>query len=206
MTSKKQYKYVGIISIGLMTSLVIITVMKKADKNHRENNEEVYVESFSKDHYEESEYDKFLQEKVQEKLENGNNSNESYEPIGIDLGSGTIVLDDENYITKLNELNRNIDKYVGRKISYEGFVHRVFNEKGEEGYVVARYYEQEHNKIFHTTIMGLNAMYDGSWPEGDTWVQVDGIVGKGMFNHQEVPSIIVENLIIKAEGQRRVFN
>lgn len=207
MAVKKQYKYVGIIGATLLAGLVIAISIKKEDKFIAESNEEGYVESVTKDNYEESDYDKFLQNKVQEKLEFGNNTaNEVYEPASIDLGSGFIILDDKNYITKLNELNRNIDKYIGREISYEGFVHRVLNEQGEEGYVVARYYEQEHNKIFHTTIMGLNAVYEGSWPEVDTWVQVDGIVGKSMFNGQELPSIIIENLIIKAEGQRRVFN
>lgn len=209
MAVKKQCKYVGIIGATLLAGLVIAISIKKEDKFIVESNEEGYVESVREDNYEESNYDKFLQNKVQEKLELVNNTaNEVYEPAtaSIDLGSGIIILDDKNYIRKLNELNRDIDKYIGREISYEGFVHRVLNEQGEEGYVVARYYEQEHNKIFHTTIMGLNAVYEGSWPEADTWVQVDGIVGKSMFNDQELPSIIIENLIIKDEGQRRVFN
>ncbi len=157
------------------------------------SSEKTHVNNEVQDNNEESEYDRFIQSKFNEKMIlEGDNKNESYMQNSIDLGAGVIVLENNNYITKLNEINRSIDNYVGRKISYEGFVYKILNEQNEESYVVARYYEQEHNRIFHTTVMGLKRVYNGQWPAVDTWVKVEGMIRKAEFNGQELPLLVLK--------------
>lgn len=207
MVMKKQHKYFVII-VTIIVVMLAVDIIKKENKIIQVSNEKTHVNNEVQDNNEESEYDRFIQSKFNEKIIlEGDNENESYMQNSIDLGAGVIVLENNNYITKLNEINRSIDNYVGRKISYEGFVYKIVNEQNEESYVVARYYEQEHNRIFHTTVMGLKGGYNGQWPAVDTWVKVEGMIGKAEFNGQELPAVIIENLtVMDTEGQRRVYN
>ena len=200
-------KYIGIMGLALVAAIVIIGYTKK---------DEYIVEADKDDVYVEDEYEKFLQEKVLPNMimnneiqgcELGKQDNQELVHEEIDLGQGIIELgDDEGFIENLDELHINLNKYAGREISFEGVIYKI-EEAENPIYVIGRYFEEAHEEHSHENFFGLQGVYEGQWPAVDTWVKVEGMIGKAEFNGQELPAVIIENLtIMDTEGQRRVYN
>lgn len=200
-------KYIGIMGLALVAAIVIIGYTKK---------DEYIVEADKEDVYVEDEYEKFLQEKVLPNMimnneiqgcELGKQDNQELVHEEIDLGQGIIELgDDEGFIENLDELHINLNKYAGREISFEGVIYKI-EEAENPIYVIGRYFEEAHEEHSHENFFGLQGVYEGQWPAVDTWVKVEGMIGKAEFNGQELPAVIIENLtIMDTEGQRRVYN
>lgn len=114
----------------------------------------------------------------------------------IDLGQGIIELgDDEEFVEKLDELHINLNEYVGREVSYEGVIYKIEDEENPI-YIVGRYFEETHGDHSHENFFGLQGLYEGQWPEEDTWVKVKGTVAKSNFNGEELPAIKIKELVV----------
>lgn len=193
----KNKKYVGIIGLALVAAIVIFGYIKKDEYIVEANKEEVSAED---------EYEKFLQEKVLPDMIRNNNEIQSCE-LGeqdnqelthekIDLGQGIIELgDDEEFVEKLDELHINLNEYVGREVSYEGVIYKIEDEENPI-YIVGRYFEEAHGDHSHENFFGLQGLYEGQWPEEDTWVKVKGTVAKSNFNGEELPAIKIKELVV----------
>ena len=87
----------------------------------------------------------------------------------------TIVLTDENFVEINNDIFTYPENYVGRKITYEGFMYY------EQDYiVVARF---NYCCGFDKYIIGLQCISDIQMPEEDEWVKVEG---KIKMNYDEL--------------------
>lgn len=192
-------KYIGIIGLALVSAIVIVGYTRK----------EEYIESVDKEEtYIEDEYERFLQEKVLPDMiknneiqgcELGQQENDELTFEEVDLGDGVILLEEDKFIATLDELHINLNKYVGREISYEGVVYKIDEEKNPI-YIIGRYFDEAHGDHSHENFFGLQGSYDGQWPEEDTWVKVKGVVSKSNFNGEELPAIKVEELLVKSRN------
>lgn len=203
-------KIIGIIGLAFIAAVSIVIYEGKDKKLEQDNSKDSYYD----ENYDDDPYEKFLQEKVLPNMIKNNKSEVCELPQedtelfnkDIDLGEGVIVLDNDGFIAKVNELYVNLDKYVGRAITYEGLVYKVEDEH-KPVYIIGRYYEESHEDHSHENIIGLQGTYEGQWPSVDTWVQVKGIIEKGIFNDQEVPVVKIEEItVMPQEGQRKVYN
>lgn len=192
-------KYLGIVSLTLVATCVIGVYVIKDNFTHEVNDKEEYIED---------DYEKFLQEKVLPDMIKNNNEdknqscelNQQGEAVTevIDLGNGVIELQENNFMAKLDELHMNLDKYIGREISYEGVIYKIEDE-GNPVYIVGRYIDEAHGDHSHENFFGIQGIYDGQWPEVNTWVQVKGIVTKSEFHDEELPAIKLEEVITKSK-------
>lgn len=199
-------KYIGIIGLALVSVIVIVIVIVIVGYTRKDE----YIEGVDKEEaYIEDDYEKFLQEKVLPDMIKNNNEIQSCEldiygndelvTEEIDLGDGVIELEEDNFIAALDELHINLNKYVGREISYEGVVYKIDDEKNP-AYIVGRYFDESHEDHSHENFFGLQGIYDGQWPETDTWLQVKGIITKNEFNGENLPAIKIEELVVKSKN------
>ena len=192
-------KYIGIIGLALVSVIVIVGYTRKDEYIEGVDKEEAYIED---------DYEKFLQEKVLPDMIKNNNKIQSCEldtygndelvAEAIDLGDGVIELEEDNFIATLDELHINLNKYEGREISYEGVVYKIDDEKNPI-YIVGRYFDEDHEDHSHENFFGLQGIYDGQWPEADTWIKVKGAITKSEFNGEDLPAIKIEEIINKSK-------
>lgn len=185
-----------ILILGAITIILFVVGYTKNSVAFKEVDNEEYVED---------EYEKFLQEKVLPDMIKNNNAiqggelgqqqDEGLSNEGIEIGEGTIHLEDDKFLEKLDKLHMNLNEYIGREISFEGVVYKLEEKEGPR-YVIGKYFEESHGEHSHENFFGLQCSYQGQWPDEDTVVKVEGKLGKNSFNGQELPMVIVENLTI----------
>lgn len=117
------------------------------------------------------------------------------------------IISEDNFVTDMDEIYTYLDDYVGRKVRYEGFVSNVSETEGDTEYAVTRFYDIDHEDHSHTILVGLNTIYEGTWPAENTWVEVVGYIEKEDVGGEPYPVLHVEEIIEKEErGQEKVFN
>ena len=103
-----------------------------------------------------------------------------------------MLLSDANFVQWTQELNDNVDKYVGKKISVSGFVFKV------KGFTQNEFVPARLMMVCCAADLqpiGLLAQYDKtSELKQDTWFCVTGKIVKGEFNGQKVPIISVDSV------------
>lgn len=123
-----------------------------------------------------------------------------------EMAEGEIVLKDEDFMVKMDELFTNFHKYIGREVSYEGFIYKL-EDVEEDIFVVGRYYDISHGTHSHETVIGFEGLYDGIWPEVNTWVQVKGIIEERVLDGEVLPALRITEITEKAErGQEKVYD
>lgn len=123
-----------------------------------------------------------------------------------EMADGEIALNDEDFMGKMDELFTNFHKYIGREVSYEGFVYKL-EDVEEDIFVVGRYYDISHGAHSHETVIGFEGLYDGVWPEVNTWVQVKGIIEERVLDGEVLPALRINQITEKAErGQEKVYD
>lgn len=110
-----------------------------------------------------------------------------------DYKNDYIEINTNNYANILRDSHENIDKYVGKKIKYTGFVYKLYDFK-EDQFVLAR------NMIIssdnQTVVVGFLCQYDSrsvSSLEQGCWVEAEGIIQKGNY-HGALPVVKITNL------------
>ena len=131
-----------------------------------------------------------------EKIENNDTTSNSTNGIDIDIK-------DDTFITQMDKIYKDLDSYIGKTIKVEGFV----LDAEDKSFKVLRLYDMYHLNHYDEVTVGINAVYEGSIPAEDSWVEVTGIIGKKSINGNEQPVVNVTKLEKKfSEGQKKVYN
>ena len=101
------------------------------------------------------------------------------------------VLTASNYTNVLKEVHDNLDKYVGQKIAFTGYIYRVYDLKQSE-FVLAR--NMVISSDYQTLVVGFLCNYENALNYSDnTWVTITGKITKGDY-HGEIPVIQIEKI------------
>lgn len=101
------------------------------------------------------------------------------------------LLNSSNYTNVLKTVHDNLDDYIGQRISFTGYVYRVYDLKQTE-FVLAR------NMIIssdhQTLVVGFLCNYENALNySDDTWITITGKITKGDY-HGEIPVIEIEKI------------
>lgn len=97
----------------------------------------------------------------------------------------------KNYTNILKTVHENIDTYVGKKISFTGYVYRVIDLQDNQ-FVLAR--DMIINSNSQTVVVGFLCEYDNAKDFANaTWVQITGEITKGDY-HGDMPIIKITNI------------
>ncbi len=100
-----------------------------------------------------------------------------------------------NYTNVLKDCHENLDKYVGKKIKFSGFVYRLY-DLPENQFVVAREMitgPVSDNKAEVVIVGFLSEYADASSYAENTWIEVEGTITKGYY-HSELPVIKITSI------------
>ena len=121
----------------------------------------------------------------------------------IHVKNADIVISDENFITDMDNVFNDIDKYIGKTMKVEGFVGSIAGNQ----FKILRLYDMVHEDHSHEVTVGINAVYDGEIPAENTWVEAFGTVTKANMESREQPVLNVKKIEKKfTHGQTKVYN
>lgn len=104
-----------------------------------------------------------------------------------------IEIKPENYTDILQAVHNQLDEYIGLKISFTGYVYRLFDFDDNE-FVIARDMFINENKT-QTVVVGFLCRYKNTKDfEEKTWVNITGIIEKGKYHNEEIPIIKIEKM------------
>lgn len=105
------------------------------------------------------------------------------------------LLTANNYTNVLKTVHDNLDNYIGQKITFTGYVYRVYDLKQTQ-FVLAR--NMVVSSDYQTLVVGFLCNYENALNySDDTWITITGKITKGDY-HGEIPVIEIEK-IEKAE-------
>lgn len=121
-----------------------------------------------------------------------NNSNKELNQINDNLPKNEIAeLTSENYTNILQIVHKNIDTYIGQKISFIGYVYKA-NGFSDHQFVLARDMDIGNNQ---TLIVGFLCNYEKAQDlELKSWVKITGEITKGEYNGATIPIINIISL------------
>ncbi len=97
----------------------------------------------------------------------------------------------KNYTNVLKQVHDNLDKYLGRKISFTGYIYKVDALKENE-FVLAR--NMIINEASQTVVVGFLCKYDNINDFKElTWVNITGTIEKGYLDG-DIPEIKIEKI------------
>lgn len=101
------------------------------------------------------------------------------------------VISADNYANILKSVHDNLDNYVGQKISFTGYVYRVYDFNSNQ-FVLAR--NMIISSDFQTVVIGfLCESHETCNYENGAWVCIEGEITKGNY-HGEIPVINVTSI------------
>lgn len=110
-------------------------------------------------------------------------------------------ISEENYTNILQSVHKNIDIYVGQKISFTGYVYRATGFT-ENQFVLARDMDIGKNQ---TLIVGFLCDYDKAKDlKEKSWINITGEITKGNYNGSTIP--IIKILSIKNTNKPKIPN
>ena len=96
-----------------------------------------------------------------------------------------------NYTNVLKTVHDNIDDYVGMKVSFSGYIHRMVDFK-ENQFVLAR--DMVISSDLQTVIVGFLCECDDIKQYADkTWIQIEGEIIKGNY-HGDMPILKITKI------------
>lgn len=108
-----------------------------------------------------------------------------------EFDNSKLEVNNSNYTSILKDSHDNIDKYVGKKIKFTGFVYRLY-DFNENQFVLAR--EMIISSDNHAVVVGFLSNCDEACNFKDgAWVEAEGVIEKGYY-HGDIPIIKVESL------------
>lgn len=121
-----------------------------------------------------------------------NNSENELNKINDDIKSNEIAeITSENYTNILQVVHKNIDTYIGQKISFVGYVYKA-EGFSENQFVIARDMDIGNNQ---TLIVGFLCNYEKAQDlELKSWVKITGEITKGEYNNSSIPIINIISL------------
>lgn len=107
------------------------------------------------------------------------------------LQDTTFELTSQNYANVLQNVHNDIDKYVGQKIKFTGYMFRMY-DFNEEQFVLAR--DMIVSSDFQTVVVGFlcHSNIAKNFDDG-CWVEIEGTITKGEY-YGAMPIIEVEKI------------
>lgn len=120
-----------------------------------------------------------------------------------DVDVSSLDITANNYTEILKDSHEHIDKYIGKKVKFTGFVYRLY-DFSETQFVLAR--EMIISSDNQAVVVGFLSDFSNAYDfEDGTWVEVEGIIEKGNY-HGDLPIIKVKNLRkVSAPDNQYVF-
>lgn len=107
------------------------------------------------------------------------------------LANTTFELNSQNYTNVLQNVHNDIDKYVGQKIKFTGYMFRMY-DFNEEQFVLAR--DMIVSSDFQTVVVGFLCHSNIAKNfENGTWVEIEGTITKGEY-YGTMPIIEIEKI------------
>ena len=108
-----------------------------------------------------------------------------------DIDTSTLEINCNNYADILKDSHDNIDKYIGKKIKFTGFVYRLY-DFSETQFVLAR--EMIISSDNHAVVVGFLSECDKACNFKDgIWVEAEGVIEKGNY-HGDIPIVRIKNI------------
>lgn len=97
----------------------------------------------------------------------------------------------QNYTNVLQNVHTNLDKYVGQKVKFSGYIYRLYDFTDEQ-FVLAR--NMIISSDFQTVVVGFlcHSTIAKNY-EDNSWVEITGTITKGNYNG-EIPVIEIESI------------
>lgn len=118
-------------------------------------------------------------------------SNEEFEQLKKDLYSATAIkMDDKVFSLYYEEISKDIDKFIGREIEFQGFIYK------EEGLatnqlVISRFLIT--HCVADASMIGfLSEVEEAPELYDNMWVKVSGVIAKAAYNGTEMPMIKIK--------------
>ena len=107
------------------------------------------------------------------------------------INTSVLEINSLNYTSILKDSHENIDKYVGKKVKFTGFVYRLYDFNSNQ-FVLAR--EMIISSNNHAVVVGFLSEYENinNFKDG-SWVEIEGVIEKGCY-HGDIPIIKIKNL------------
>lgn len=100
-------------------------------------------------------------------------------------------IEPENYTNILQSVHKNIDAYIGQKISFKGYVYKADGFTDNQ-FVLARDMDIGNNQ---TLIVGFLCNYEKAKDlDSKTWVKITGEITKGSYNNSTIPIVNIISL------------
>lgn len=97
-----------------------------------------------------------------------------------------------NYTNTLKQIHDNLDAYIGRKISFTGYIYRIEALK-ENQFVLAR--NMIINSASQSVIVGFLCEYDDISSFNElSWVHVTGTIEKGILEGDDIPILHITDI------------
>ncbi|MBR6033799.1 MAG: hypothetical protein IKP28_03560 [Clostridia bacterium] len=107
------------------------------------------------------------------------------------INSDVINIDSKNYTNILKEVHDNLDKYLGKKIRFSGYIYKV-PDFSDMQFVLAR--DMIISSDLKTLVVGfLCNCKEAKNFEENTWVEIVGTIEKGNY-HEPIPVINVSEI------------
>lgn len=97
----------------------------------------------------------------------------------------------KNYTNILKSVHENIDSYIGKKITFTGYVYRVLDLQDNQ-FILAR--DMIINSSYQSVVVGFLCEYDNAKAfENNTWIKVTGEIIKGDY-HGDMPILKITEI------------
>ena len=120
---------------------------------------------------------------------------------GCDTG-GEVVINENTFVMRINDIRMNMDHYLGRTIRYEG-VFQAYGQDEETGEIYYRVVRQGFDAAGCCVVpVGFSVVWEDSneeYPDDDEWVEVVGVLGTVTRGGTVFLVIELESLIVLEE-------
>lgn len=108
------------------------------------------------------------------------------------IGKNTVYeLTTKNYTNVLQNIHKDIDKYIGQKIKFSGYVYRLY-DFNENQFVLAR--DMIVSSDFQTVVVGFLCSSEVAKNfENNAWVEIEGTITKGYY-YGDIPIIKIDKI------------
>lgn len=114
-----------------------------------------------------------------------------------------IEITDNFFIEQTTDIYLNLEDYIGKTVKIEGLIYQYQDYTGEICYAVVR---NTPGCCGNDGLAGLDIRYDGEYPKVDTWVEIEGIIGKDIVLGEEAPAIRITSIKETEKGKTFVTN
>lgn len=105
--------------------------------------------------------------------------------------SNIYKIEPKNYSNILKAVHDNIDNYIGKKINFTGYVHRVYDLKDNQ-FILAR--DMIVSSDFKSVVVGFLCEYDKAAEfEDGSWIEITGELVKGDY-HGDMPILKITEI------------